>query len=108
MLEKTVDIEIGDGTKIPVTIKRIMRKEKREISKVLELKNFNANDPQFVVDYQKWEDFKEQYVLAAIKSPVTLKSLGALQDLPDISFTTLFMATQEVNGDVTQEMTEKK
>ena len=108
MLEKTVGIELADGKEIAVTIKRITRREKREISKTLDLKNFNANDPQFVVDYQKWEDFKEQYVLAAIKDPIALKTMDAVQTLPDISFNTLFIATQEVNGDIAQEMTEKK
>lgn len=108
MQEKTIGVELADGTKVDATFRRILRKERRELSRLIAPKEINTNSPDFKVDFEKWEEYRERYVIISLRSPDSLKTQAALQNLPDASFNAMFLAAQEVNGEISQESTEKK
>jgi len=108
MMEKTVDIELADGTKVPVTFRRILRKERRELSRLIAPKEINTQSPQFNVEYEKWEEYREKYTAVSVKYPEKFKAVTELQNLPDMTFNQMFAAAQEVNGEVNPDSIEKK
>lgn len=107
-MEKTVEIEMADGTKQAVTLRRILRKEKRELNKLIAPKEINTQGQDITVNTDKWEEYREKYLSITIKTPEKLKDINVLQELPDTEFNTLFLASQELNGEVKAENTEKK
>lgn len=107
-MEKTVEIELADGTKQPVTLRRILRKEKRELNKLIAPKEINTQGQDITVNTEKWEEYREKYLSITIKSPDKFKDVAALQELPDTEFNSLFIASQELNGEIKPETTEKK
>ena len=108
MLEKTVAIELADGTKETVVFRRILRRERRELNKLIAPKEINTQNPEFKVEYEKWEEYRERLVSISIKTPEKMKAQAHLQELPDTAFNILFTAAQEVNGEINPESTEKK
>jgi len=98
MLEKQVEIELADGSKIPVVIRRILRSEKRKLWSIVAPKEVDSQNPSFNVNFEKFEDYREQCLLVAIVSPASLKSLEAIQNLPDSSFDILSSAFGEINS----------
>ena len=107
-MEKNVEIELSDGKKETVVLRRILRKEKRELNKLIAPKEINTQGQDITVNTDKWEEYREKYLSITIKSPASLKELPNLQELPDTEFNALFLASQELNGEVKAEATEKK
>lgn len=107
-MEKTVEIELADGKKETVVLRRILRKEKRELNKLIAPKEINTQGQDITVNTDKWEEYREQYLSITIKSPEKFKDIKVLQELPDTEFNNLFLASQELNGEVKAENTEKK
>jgi phosphoribosyl-dephospho-CoA transferase len=107
-MEKVMEIELADGTKQAVTLRRILRKEKRLINSLIAPKEINTQAKDVTVNTEKWEEYREKYLSLTIKSPESLKDVAALQELPDMEFNALFVAAQELNGEIGQEATEKK
>ena len=107
-MEKTVEIELATGAKETVVLRRILRKEKRELNKLIAPKEINTQGQDITVNTDKWEEYREKYLSITIKSPASLKELLNLQELPDTEFNSLFLASQELNGEVKAENTEKK
>jgi len=107
-MEKTVEIEMADGTKQAVTLRRILRKERRELNKLIAPTDINTQNPEFKVNYEKWEDYREKYISIAVKTPDKFKQIAIIQELPDTSFNELFTAAQDVNGEIKPENIEKK
>lgn len=99
---------MADGTKQSVTLRRILRKEKRELNKLIAPKEINTQAQEITVQTEKWEEYREKYLAITIKSPEKFKDISVLQEIPDAEFNILFFASQELNGEVKQEATEKK
>lgn len=107
-MEKTLEIEMMDGSKQTITLRRILRKEKRELNKLIAPREINTQGQDITVNTDKWEEYREKYLSITIKSPASLKEIVNLQELPDTEFNVLFLASQELNGEVKAENTEKK
>lgn len=107
-MEKTVEVEMADGTKVPVTLRRILRREKRELNKLIAPKEINTQSQDIKVDTEKWEEYREKYLSITIKAPEKFKDISVLQELPDTEFNNLFVASQELNGEIKADATEKK
>ena len=107
MMEKTVEVDMADGTKQSVTLRRILRKERKVLNKIIAPKEF-VPSVEFKVEFDKWEEYRAQLIVTAVKSPETFKHVEFLDNLPDQSFNALFNAAQEINGESNSESTEKK
>jgi len=108
MMEKTVEIELADGQKETVTLRRLLRRERRDLNKMIAPADINTQNPGYKVNYEKWEDYREKYITITVKTPEKFKQLKEVQELPDVSFNALFTVAQEVNGELSQDKTEKK
>jgi hypothetical protein len=107
-MEKTVEIELADGTVEHITLRRILRKERRELNKMIAPKEVSAQNQDFRVEYDKYEEYREKYISMGIKHPEKYKQVAELQSLPDFAFNQLFEAMKELNGENNPEATEKK
>ena len=109
-MEKTVEINMPDGSKQSVTLKRIKRKERKLLNSIILTDKFNAQNPEVMIGGAAVDKYRDTLVSLSIKEPAKLKAIEALDDLDDMEFNILFSAAQEINLDTQTQVnaTEKK
>ena len=110
MLEKTISVELTDGVKSDVIFGRILRRERRELNKLVAPKTVQTGESigSYPVEFEKWEEYKEKLISFSLRSPKDLKDIKKLQELPDETFNLMFQTAQEVNVEINSGTTEKK
>lgn len=103
----TVEIEGADGKPCQVGMKQITRGERKKLRIMLLPAEFNPNDENTKINTEKFEAYNDQLVLSSIESPEALRSVAALEALPDSSFQKLTRVANELNPQVTEAIEKK-
>jgi hypothetical protein len=101
-MEKTVEVELRDGTKKDVVMYPMSGLERLDLQDMVTPDKFRPNMDDFEIEKSKWKEYRKQMIMLSVKEPVACRLEKFLGEITGPSLEKLFKAAQEVNEETPQ------